>query len=169
MMYRDVPARRWSLVASKPFEQVVDALTASIGRPDIKAFREALRAAANAAELSDVVQQAVGPSGLMEFARFDAGEVLRKERGLAEVKLLRLLVGNPLLMKEMARSVPDAASYAPVTILVDQRPDGVHLSYDSMASLVAPYGSKAALVEARALDARIRHLLETAAHVAPQG
>ena len=45
-------------------------------------------------------------------------------------------------MKEMAKTVPDAASYAPVTILIDERADGVHLSYDSMASLLAPYGSE---------------------------
>ncbi len=66
-------------------------------------------------------------------------------------------------MKEMAGTVPDAASYAPVTILVDERPDGVHLSYDSMASLVAPYGSEAAVVVARELDAKVEGLLETAA------
>jgi hypothetical protein len=66
-------------------------------------------------------------------------------------------------MKEMARTVPDAASYAPVTILVDERADGVHLSYDSMASLIAPYGSQAALLVAKDLDAKIGNLLKTAA------
>ena len=66
-------------------------------------------------------------------------------------------------MKEMAKVVPDAASYAPVTILVDERADGVHLSYDSMVSLLAPYGHEAALKVARDLDAKIEGLLETAA------
>jgi hypothetical protein len=69
----------------------------------------------------------------MEFARFDAGDVLRKERAGHGPKIVRLVVGNPLIMKEMAKTVPAAASYAPVTILVDERADGVHLSYDSMA------------------------------------
>jgi hypothetical protein len=41
--------------------------------------------------------------------------------------------------------VPDAGSYAPVTILIDERPDGVHLSYDRMGSLLAPYGNAEAL------------------------
>jgi hypothetical protein len=62
-------------------------------------------------------------------------------------------------MKEMAKVVPDAASYAPVTILVDERADGVHLSYDFMASLLAPYGHDAALQVARDLDAKIEDLL----------
>jgi hypothetical protein len=52
--------------------------------------------------------------------------------------MLRLLIGNPLVMKEMAKHVPDAGSYAPVTILIDERPDGVYLSYDRMESALAP-------------------------------
>jgi hypothetical protein len=78
-------------------------------------------------------------------------------------KILRLVVGNPLIMKEMAKTVPDAAAYAPITILVDERADGVHLSYDSMASFLAPYGSQAALAVARDLDAKVEGLLETVA------
>ena len=70
-------------------------------------------------------------------------------------------------MKEMARRVPDAASYAPVTILVSERPDGVYLSFDSLASLLAPYGNEPALAVARDLDAKVESLLEVAAgHVA---
>ena len=99
----------------------------------------------------------------MEFARFDAGEILRKERGGQTPRILRLVVGNPLIMKEMAKAVPDAASYAPVTILVDERSDGVHLSYDSLASLIAPYGSQPAVAVASNLDTKIESLLAMAA------
>lgn len=56
-----------------------------------------------------------------------------------------------------------AAAYAPVTILVGERADGVHLSYDLMASLIAPYGSQSAFAVAGDLDAKIEFLLETAA------
>jgi hypothetical protein len=59
--------------------------------------------------------------------------------------------------------VPDAGSYAPVTILIDERPDGVHLSYDRMASLLAPYKNAAALNVARELDAKVEALLASAA------
>jgi uncharacterized protein (DUF302 family) len=159
----EVPVRRVSFVSSRPFEETVRRLTATIGRPDVQAFHGALAAATTPAELEEAVRGAVGASDLMEFVRFDAGEVLRKERGGLGPKMLRLVVGNPLIMKEMARDVPDAASYAPVTILVDERADGVHLSYDSMASLLAPYGSPAALAVARELDAKIEGLLEEAA------
>ena len=159
----EVPVRRTSVVSSRPFDEIVRNLTAAIGRPDMGAFHNAISAATTAADLQEVVQGATGSSDLMEFVRFDAGEVLRKERNGQGPKILRLVVGNPLIMKEMARTVPDAAAYAPVTILVDERADGVHLSYDSMASLLAPYGSQAALLVARDLDTKIERLLETAA------
>ena len=135
----EVSVRRVSVVSSRPFDEIVRRLTATIGHPDLHAFHSALAAATTAAELEDVVQGASGP------------------------QILRLVVGNPLIMKEMAKTVPDAASYAPITILVDERADGVHLSYDSMASLIAPYGSEPALVVARELDLKIVSLLEAAA------
>jgi uncharacterized protein (DUF302 family) len=159
----EVPLQRVSVVSSRPFDEIVRRLTATIGHPDMNAFHKAAAAATTVADLEEVVHGAIGSSDLMEFVRFDAGEVLRKERGGQGPKILRLVVGNPLIMKEMASAVPDAAAYAPVTILVDERADGVHLSYDSMASLIAPYGSQAALLVARALDAKIEGLLETAA------
>jgi hypothetical protein len=82
--------------------------------------------------------------------------------------MVRLVIGNALIMKEMAKRVPDAGSYAPVTILVDERPDGVHLTYYKMASLLAPYESADALAVARDLDSEIERLLrEAAGRVAP--
>jgi len=66
-------------------------------------------------------------------------------------------------MKEMAKHVPDAGSYAPVTVLVDERTDGVHLSYDRMESFLAPYENRDALEVARNLDRIIEDLLREAA------
>ena len=160
----EVPVSRLSVVSSRPFDEVVARLTATIGRPDMIAFQKALAVAANLDELRQVVEAAIGSSQLMEFARFDSGSVLRKEGGRSSPRILRLVVGNPLIMKEMVRFVPDAASYAPVTLLIDERADGVHLSYDTMSSLIAPYGSEAALAVATDLDEKITGLLESAAN-----
>jgi hypothetical protein len=160
---REIRVRRFTVISSRPFDEVVRRLTATVGLPDTNAFHDAIASATNVAELEKVVHGAIGSSDLMEFARFDAGEVLRKLQGGRGPKILRLVVGNPLIMKEMARTVPDAASYAPVTILVDERADGVHLSYDSMASLLAPYGSQSALAVAMDLDAKVESLLKIAA------
>ena len=160
----EVQLRRFSLVSARPFQEVVNRVTADIGRPDLNAFHNELAATKTAEELEPLVQAAAGPSGLMEYIRFDAGDVLRQERGGQAPRILRLVVGNRLTLKEMLRTVPDVASYAPLTILVDERADGVHLSYDSMASLIAPYGSEAALQVAKGLDAKVEALLAAAAN-----
>jgi len=95
--------------------------------------------------------------------QLDDGGIVRKEMGGSAPKIVRFLIGNPLIMKEMAKHVPDAGSYAPVTVLVDERADGVHLSYDRMASFLAPYGNRDALEVARDLDMKIEDLLRQAA------
>jgi hypothetical protein len=66
---------------------------------------------------------------------------------------MRFVVGKPIIMSQMVQHVPDAGSYAPVTILIDQRPDGVYLSYDRMATFLAPYGNSEAMKVARGLEA----------------
>jgi uncharacterized protein (DUF302 family) len=159
----DIPMRRISVVSSRDFDDVVSRLTTTVGRPDMNAFHRGIVAAKTTADLEALVHGAIGSSDLMEFVRFDPGEVLRKERGGQERRILRLLIGNPLIMKEMARTAPDAAAYAPVTILIDERADGVHLSYDLMASLIGPYRSEEALAVARDLDAKVESLLESTA------
>ena len=159
----DIQVQRFSVVSQRPFDEVIGRLTATIGRPDLKAFHDAVASATTLSELEMVVRQVVGSSDLMEFVRFDSGDVLGKERGGQGPRMLRLVVGNPLIMKEMAKVVPDAASYAPVTILIDERLDGVHISYDSMASLLAPYGHQDALNIAKNLDLKVEGLLQAAA------
>jgi hypothetical protein len=77
--------------------------------------------------------------------------------------MVRLVIGHPLIMQQMARHVPYAGSYAPVTVLVDERSDGVHISYDRMASLLDPYRNSDALAVARDLDTKVETLLSEAA------
>ena len=161
-----INVKRFRVTSSRSFDEVVAALDAAVGHPDIGTFTRNIASAKTEGELETVVQQAAGPSGLIEFARFSLGEVLRKEQGAGAPRILRLVVGNPLIMKQMVSLVPDAGSYAPVTILIDERPDGVHLSYDRMASFLAPYGNPKALSVARALDSKIETLLVAAAGAA---
>jgi uncharacterized protein (DUF302 family) len=163
MATRQISVQRFSVTSRKSFQEVVSRLETAIGRPDLSAFRKDIAAAKSYPEVENVVSKATGPSGFMEFARFDLGEILRKETGAAAPKILRLVIGNPLIMKKMVERVPDAGSYAPVTILLDERPDGVHLSYDTMASFLNSYGITEAMKVAQDLDAKVEALLTSAA------
>jgi uncharacterized protein (DUF302 family) len=113
--------------------------------------------------MESAIEKVLGRSGLMSFVQFDHGGIVRKETGRDSPRIVRLVIGNPLIMKEMAKHVSDAGSYAPVTVLVDERAEGVRLSYDRMASLLAPYNSPDALAVAQKLDSKVEDLLRQAA------
>jgi hypothetical protein len=66
-------------------------------------------------------------------------------------------------MGEMTRQVADAGSYAPVTILVEERPvGGTRVAYDTVASAIGPYRDAAASQVAQRLDAEVLELLHQA-------
>src|SRR6267154_179375 len=143
-MIAKIEIERFSLTSSRPFDEVLAAIKGAVGNPDMVNFAKTTLAART-------------------FMELDHGVVIRKATGRDTPRIVRLIIGNPLIMKEMAKRVPDAGSYAPVTVLVDERPDGVHISYDRMASLLAPYGNSEALAVARDLDEKVEALLYEAA------
>src|SRR6201981_562781 len=162
-MIRKIEVERFSLSSSKPFDQVVAALNSAVGHPDMAEFWKSTHRAQSDAELQNTIEKGLGRTGLMLFVEFDHGAIVRKGTGRATPRMIRFVIGNPLIMREMAKHVPDAGSYAAVTVLVDERPDGVHLSYDRMASFLAPYENAAALEVAKDLDAKVESLLSAAA------
>jgi uncharacterized protein (DUF302 family) len=158
-----VEIQRFSVTSSKPFEEVLAAIDAAVGHPDLAEFHRKLASTKTYTAIEKIVHEVIGASGLMEFIRFDLGGILRKERGDRTPRILRLVIGNPLIMKQMVEHVPDAGSYVPVTILIDERADGVHLSYDTIASAIAPCGSREASKIAHDLDNKVIAMLEAAA------
>jgi uncharacterized protein (DUF302 family) len=126
-------------------------------------FWKSTHRAQSDAELQNTIEKGLGRTGLMLFAEFDHGAVVRKGTGRATPRMIRFVIGNPLIMRQMVQRVPDAGSYAPVTILIDERSDGVYLSYDRMTSFLAPYNNSEALKVARDLDEKVEALLSAAA------
>lgn len=162
-MIRKVEMERFTVISTRPLDDVVAAIKSSVGNPDMVAFGKAVQEAKSAAELDAAVRPGLGPTGLMLFVEFDHGMIVRKGTERQSARIIRLVIGNPLIMKEMVKHVPDAGAYAPVTVLVDERTDGVHVSYDRMASLLALFENKDALGVARDLDAKVEDLLRHAA------
>ena len=159
MTIAKIEMERFSLTSTKPFDAVVAAIKSAIGQPDMVEFFKETRATNSFQDLERVVKSGLGRTDLMLFAEFDLGDILRRESGSTTPRIIRLVVGNPLIMKEMVKHVPDAGSYAPVTVLVDERADGVHVSYDKMESYLRRYGNPEALAVAQNLDAKITALL----------
>jgi uncharacterized protein (DUF302 family) len=162
MSTKRINVERVTVISRSSLQQVLSKFDAAVGHPDIQEFWKRMTAAKTKLEMEKVVQSALGPSGFMEFARFDHGGVVHKGESGDQPKIFRLVIGNPLIMREMVKHAPDAGSYAPVTILIDERPDGIHISYDRMASFLAPYENAEALKVAKDLDAKVESLLVSA-------
>lgn len=91
------------------------------------------------------------------------GGAIQKDPTAKAFQIVRIIAGNPLIMKQMVERVPDAGSYAPVTILVYEKDGGVHLAYDTMSSYLHGCGDEVALAVARSLDEKLMALLAEAA------
>jgi uncharacterized protein (DUF302 family) len=159
MKTKKIAVERVTFVSNRPFEEVLARLNEGIGRPNFGEFSRRMNAAATFEEYGSIIHGVVGGADLMEFMRLDLGAALRKDPAVAAYKIVRIIAGNPLIMKQMVEHVPDAGSYAPVTILVYERKDGVHVSYDTMVSHLAGYGNEKALQVAKDLDAKVLKLM----------
>ena len=106
----------------RPFDDVVAAVYAGLGR--VPNFREAVSwYSARARDEFDAMPEPIaGSSGLLEFVSLDLGAVLTIRDPDRTRRLLRIIAGNPVTMSKMTATVPDAGSYAPVTILSPNDP-----------------------------------------------
>ena len=158
----DVVVRRHVFDSDRPFQAVLDGIFGGITRPDIGPLLGKLAASTSYEQFSSLVRQVQGSAGLMLFLQLDLDAALAldpRARSQAGQRRVRLIAGNPVTMEQMTRHVPDAGSYAPVTILLQQMPGGTRVAYDSVASALARYHDAAASQVARRLDAEVLGLL----------
>ena len=112
-MIAKIEVERFSLTSSRPFDEVLAAIKGAVGNPDMVDFTKTTSAARTFAELESAVRKGLGRIGLMLFMELDQGAVIRKETGMDTPKIVRLIIGNPLIMKEMAKRVPDCRLLRP--------------------------------------------------------
>ena len=162
----EVLVRRHVFDSERPFDSVLDGIFGGISQPDIEALFSKLAASTSYEQLSSLVRQAQGSAGLMRFWQLDHDEVLTLDPQApdwAGRRLVRLIAGNAVTMGQMTRHVADAGSYAPVTILIQERPDGgTRVAYDTVASAIARYDDAAASEVAERLDAEVLGLVRQA-------
>jgi hypothetical protein len=141
----------------------LDGIYGGISQPDVGSLFRQLAASTSYEQFTSLVRQAQGSAGLMRFLELELDRALALDpqaQSSAVLGLVRLIAGNPVTMGEMTRHVPDAGSYAPVTILVQELPGGgTRLAYDSVASAIAIYDDPAATQVAENLDTEVLALL----------
>jgi hypothetical protein len=165
----EILVRRHVIDTERPFPDVLDGIYGGISQPDIDALFSKLHASTTYEQFSSLVAQAQGSAGLMRFQQLNDDRVLTLDPqapGWTGRRLVRLIAGNPVTMGQMTRHVAAAGSYAPVTILIEELPDGrTRVAYDTVASALAPYHDAAASDVARRLDTEVLDLLRQATEI----
>jgi len=155
--------RRHVFTSERPFAEIMDGIYGGVSQPDIGSLFRQLAASTSYEQFTSLVLEAQGSAGLMRFLELELDRALALDpqaQSSAGRGLVRLIAGNPVTMGEMTRHVPDAGSYAPVTILVQELPGGgTRLAYDSVASAIAIYEDPAATQVAENLDTEVLALL----------
>lgn len=67
MPAKTIEVEPFSVISSKPFDKVVEALKAAVGRPDMLQFAKATREARTFTEQQREIQKGLGRTGLMTF------------------------------------------------------------------------------------------------------
>src|ERR1700733_2274461 len=168
----EVGGRRHVFTSERPFAEIMDGIYGGISQPDIGNLFRQLAASTSYEQFTSLVRQAQGSAGLMRFLELELDRALALDpqaQSSAGRGLVRLIAGNPVTMGKMTRHVPDAGSYAPVTILIQELPGGgTRLAYDSVASAIAFYDDPAATQVAENLDTEVLALLRQVSGLPPQ-
>ncbi len=172
MTVEPVQIQRVRYESSRPFDEVLANLRRQVPRSiPVEAWSTGMEMSGGSslASFEALVGSQVGTSGFMLFSEIDHGRWL-PFYGLRR-KLVRWILGNPLLAITMMRHDLEAGLYAPVELLLveNEGGDGSTVIYDLPSSLMATRENPPLLEAAAVLDAKLRDLVSGATGVPVSG
>ena len=142
--------------STKSFDDLVDAVLADVGHEPVP-IDDIAKQFSSWESYENEVQSHVGPSGFMLFNTLDHGGWIGKT-GIQR-KVLRLVIGNPLIAITMLRHDVTAGLFAPVELLLTEEENGTSaLTYVVPSSLMVVEPNPPLLQAARELDAKLAAL-----------
>lgn len=141
--------------SAKSYEDLVAALLADIGEQPVPIW-DIGAAGGDWQVYEERVEKYVGPSGFMLFALLDHGAWITKA-GI-ERKVLRVILGNPLIAITMLRHDVTAGLFVPVELVILDEGDGSSLTYVKPSSLMVVEPNPELLTAAESLDAKLAAL-----------
>ena len=148
------------------FDEVLGRLRALMGKASIPDLaRLATQALCEEEYAREVTKRYVGESGFMLFCELDHGSWISKF-GINR-RVIRLILGNPLIAITMIRHDITAGLFAPVELLIAENEDGrgTTMTYLRPSSLIIIDKNPPLLRAAEALDRKFEALIARAADV----
>ncbi|RDH79806.1 DUF302 domain-containing protein [Mycolicibacterium moriokaense] len=147
---------RVRLASPKSYEDLVEALLDDVGTDPVP-INELGDRFDGWEDYERAVQSHVGPSGFMLFATFDHSGWIPKAG--VHRKVMRVIIGNPLIAITMLRHDVTSGLFVPVELLVTDDPDGGSaLTYVVPSSLMVVEENEPLNAAALALDAKLAAL-----------
>jgi uncharacterized protein (DUF302 family) len=140
--------------SAKSYDQLLASLLADIGEKPVSL--DGLATAGDWQSYEQQVEPHVGPSGFMLFKLIDHGAWISKT-GI-DRKIMRVILGNPLIAITMLRHDVAAGLFAPVELLITDEGEGSSLTYVKPSSLMVVEPNLALLSAAERLDAKLAAL-----------
>jgi uncharacterized protein (DUF302 family) len=142
--------------STKSFAELVDALLGDVGHTPVP-IDDIARTFDGWDDYAREVEKHAGPGGFMLFASWDHGAWIAKA-GI-EKRVLRVVIGNPLIAITMLRHDVTAGLFAPVELLLTEEEDGGSaLTYVVPSSLMVVDPNPSLAAAAKALDAKLAAL-----------
>lgn len=143
--------------SAKSYDELRAALLADIGEQPVP-INDIATSSGDWSSYRERVEHYVGPSGFMLFGLFDHGAWIT-EAGI-DRKVLRVILGNPLIAVTMLRHDVTAGLFAPVEVLIADEGSGSSLTYVRPSSLMVVEPNPELLSAAERLDAKLAALAE---------
>src|SRR6516225_2582158 len=141
--------------SAKSYDQLLASLLADIGEKPVSL--DGLATAGGWQSYQQQVEPHVGPSGFMLFKLIDHGAWISKA-GI-DRRVLRVILGNPLIAFTMLRHDVTAGLFAPVEVLlVDEGDDGSSLTYVKPSTVIVVEDNPKLLGAATELDTKLAAL-----------
>lgn len=141
--------------SARTFDELVVALLGDIGENPVSL--DGLAASDCWESYQQQVEPHVGPSGFMLFKLIDHGAWI--EKAGIDCRVLRVILGNPLIAITMLRHDVTAGLFAPVEVLlVDEGDDGSSLIYVKPSTLMVVEDNPKLLSAATELDTKLAAL-----------
>ena len=160
-------AKRVRFNSTRSFDEVLLNLRKLVGTATPQKVNKQESGGGTREQFEKAIQSQVGESGFMLFFEIDHGDWL-PVFGIQR-KVVRLILGNPLIAITMMRHDLTAGLFAPVEMLVveNESGDGSIVIYDVPSSLMRIENNPAMLEAAHALDSKLQTLVSRVTGVEP--
>ena len=149
---------RLTFDSNKSFDEVVSSLLADVGDKPVL-LNEVAANSESWDSYKKTIESRVGPSGFSLFAIIDHGSWIKKV-GIRR-KVVRFIIGNPMIAITMLRHDLTAGLFAPVELILIEEDNGRStLTYVRPSSLMVIAKNDALLDAAKELDSKLHALAQ---------